>query len=129
MPDKFSKDVRSKIMRSIKSAETSPELKLRRALWGKGFSYQPSISGSPDFVHRKKKVAVYVHGCFWHACPLHYREPQTRKDYWVPKICRNAGRDKENVQLLRNKGFKVFQFWEHEIENNVERCAERLGAA
>ncbi len=125
MTDRFGKGVRSKIMASIRSRDTKPELKLKKAIRGLGFSYQPKIAGSPDFAHRKKKVAVFVHGCFWHNCPKHYRQPHSNELYWLNKIKNNALRDKNSYKILKHYGFKVLVFWEHDIKN-MEKIVRRL---
>lgn len=124
MADRISKETRSRIMSRIRYRDTKPELILRKALWGKGFSYHPKMKGNPDFIHRKRKIAIFVHGCFWHKCPRHYVEPASNKEYWLPKIERNVLRDKENKKILRKKGYNVITLWEHEIKSN--RFSSRL---
>ena len=124
MGDVFDKETRSRIMSQIRSNNTKPEILLRKTLRGKGFAYQPRIKGSPDFINRKKKIAIFIHGCFWHKCPKHYVEPASNKEYWLPKIERNVIRDKENEKILRRKGYKVITIWEHEIKSN--RFSSRL---
>lgn len=115
MVDRISKEIRSRIMSKIRSNNTKPELALRKILWGKGFSYQPKMKGSPDFVHKTRKIAIFVHGCFWHKCSKHYIEPSSNKEYWLPKIERNIIRDKENKKILKKKGYKVMTLWEHNV--------------
>ncbi|MFH1637921.1 MAG: very short patch repair endonuclease [Candidatus Woesearchaeota archaeon] len=121
MTDWLDKVTRSKIMSSIRSRDTKPELMLRKALWGCGFSYQPSIAGKPDFIHRKAKIAIFVHGCFWHKCPKCYREPQSNRNYWLPKLKKNVARDKKNRATLEEKGYKVIEIWEHEIKKDIKK--------
>lgn len=117
MADRISKETRSRIMSRIRYRDTKPELILKKALRGFGFSHHPKIKGSPDFIHRKRKIAVFVHGCFWHKCSKHYIEPTSNKGYWLPKIERNVERDKENKRTLRKEGYKVITIWEHEIKS------------
>ena len=114
--DIFTKKQRSRLMSKIRSSGTRPELSLKKILRGKGFAYHPKIKGNPDFANRKKKIAIFVHGCFWHKCPKHYQEPASNKDYWVPKIERNLSKDKENKMILKNHGYKTITIWEHEIK-------------
>jgi len=103
-------------MACIKSKDTEPELKLKKAIRGLGFRYQPKIKGSPDFINKDKKVSIFMHGCFWHKCPKHYRVPKTNRDYWLPKIKNNLKRDKRNEKILKREGYKILIFWEHEIK-------------
>jgi len=126
MADWLPKETRSKIMSSIRSSKTGPELALKKALHGKGFSYQPKINGSPDFVHKRDKIAIFVHGCFWHKCPKCFREPTSNKEYWIPKLEKNTRRDRENKKLLREKGYKVVEIWEHEIKNNLSKVIKKI---
>ena len=88
--DKVSKEVRSEIMSKIRSKNTKPELMLKDALVGSYMRYQPKVNGKPDFANNKRKVAVFVDGCFWHKCPKCYRPPKSNQEYWIPKIERNV---------------------------------------
>ncbi len=117
MADRIDKKTRSEIMSKIRSRNTKPEIILKKLLKGEGFVYQPKIKGSPDFANKKKKIAIFVQGCFWHKCPKHYTEPASNKIYWIPKIKRNVERDRENVKILKKLGYKVIIIWEHEIDN------------
>lgn len=116
MPDKFSKETRSKIMSCIRSRDTKPELLLKKALRGYGFLYQPRMPESPDFVNKKDKVAIFVHGCFWHKCQKHFKSPKSNKRYWTSKIEKNVARDKLNVKMLEKKGYNVLVIWEHSLK-------------
>lgn len=126
MADLLDKKTRSRIMSHIRSNGTKPELLVKKALRGKGFTYQPKIKGSPDFVNRKKKIAIFVHGCFWHRCPKHYRAPSSNKNYWLPKIEQNIIRDEKNKTMLKNQKYKVITIWEHEIDNNLSKAVGRV---
>jgi len=68
----------------------------------------------PDFVFPKQQIAVFVDGCFWHACPRHYQAPKANADYWVPKITRNRERDRETDAALAAMGWLAIRVWEHE---------------
>jgi len=129
MADLFDAATRSRIMSSIRSRDTKPELMLKKAIRGVGFSYQPKIEGSPDFINKKKKIAINVLGCFWHKCPRHYKEPKSNEEYWVPKIERNVVRDRKNARILRKKGYKVLSFWECKVLKDVGACAARIQKA
>lgn len=106
-------------MSQIKSRDTSPEIKLKKFFRGFGFSYQPKIIGNPDFANRDKKIAIFVDGCFWHACPKCYKEPKSNRVYWIPKIENNKKRDKAKRKILRDDGWKVIRVWSHELKNSI----------
>jgi DNA mismatch endonuclease (patch repair protein) len=78
-----------------------------------------------DVVFRTERLAVFVDGCFWHACPVHGRTPATNSTYWAQKLERNVERDKRNDRLLAEDGWTVVRVWEHEPMAIV---AERLVA-
>jgi len=67
-----------------------------------------------DILFRPAKVAVFVDGCFWHACPQHGTRPTTNSDYWVPKLQRNVDRDRQTDAALEQSGWTVVRVWEHE---------------
>jgi len=124
MPDTFSKRKRSAIMRAVHgSANKSTENRLASIFrahkitgWRRGYS----LFGSPDFVFPKKRVVIFVDGCFWHGCPKHYRRPKSRQKYWDAKIQRNQQRDRQVTRTLRAKGWKVVRIWEHSLARHAE---------
>lgn len=126
MADWLPKKTRSKIMSSIRSRDTKPELALKKAIRGLGYLYQPKIAGKPDFINRKKKIAIFVHGCFWHKCPRHYRAPTSNRKYWIPKVERNRERDKLNKKILKTKGYKVITIWEHELTEDTRKALRKI---
>ncbi|WP_073839693.1 very short patch repair endonuclease [Micromonospora sp. CB01531] len=107
-------------MRSNRSRDTKPELVLRRALHAKGLRYRvcaqplPDLRMKADIVFRPARVAVEVRGCFWHGCPLHYRQPTANSEYWVAKVARNIARDQKNSKALAEAGWLLISVWEHE---------------
>lgn len=103
-------------MSRIKSKQTKPEKTLKKILEKIGFEYQPKIKGRPDFADRKKRIAIFIDGCFWHKCPKHYKEPKSNKKYWLPKIAKNVERDKKINKEYKKKGWKVVRIWEHEFK-------------
>jgi len=126
--DTFSPKQRSEIMRRVKSKDTSPELKLRRALWHaglKGYRRGTDLPGKPDIVFKKAKVAVFVDGCFWHKCPKCFRMPSSNQAYWERKINRNVERDKKVNAELENLGWTVVRIWEHELKD-IDSVVETL---
>jgi len=126
MADWLPKKTRSKIMSAIRSRDTKPELTLKKMIRGHGFAYQSKIKGSPDFIHRKNKIAIFIHGCFWHKCPRCYREPTSNMEYWIPKLEANVKRDRKNRKIMKRKGYKVVEIWEHEIKKNPLKVIERI---
>lgn len=80
----------------------------------------------PDLVFVGARLAVFLHGCYWHGCEDHYVEPRTNAGYWGPKIARNRERDRETALLLEAAGWRVLTVWEHEAP---QEAAQRvLGA-
>ncbi len=137
MPDYISKHgfitspVRSKTMRSIKSKNTKPELILRHYLWRKGVRYRinnSDVIGNPDITIRKKKLAVFVDGEFWHGKKWDEKKEKIKsnRNYWISKIEKNIERDKKVNQLLIQSGWKVIRFWESEVLTDIEICFDKI---
>ena len=91
----------------------------------KGWRRSVTLFGSPDFVFRKERLAVFVDGCFWHGCPRHLRRPKDNKGYWRKKLSRNQSRDKLVTKTLRNAGWRVLRIWEHELKD-VPKLVSRV---
>ena len=117
MVDVHSKEKRSYNMSRIRGRDTKPELKLKNYFEKRGFVYQPNEYGKPDFIHYKKKIVVFIDGCFWHKCPKHFIKPKSNKIYWLSKIERNVLRDKEVTFAYRKSGWKVKRIWGHELKH------------
>ena len=117
MADKICKKTRSKIMSHIRSYNTQPELLLKDLL--KEYKYQPKLFGRPDFINYKKKIVLFVDGCFWHQCPIHSKIPKQNRTYWLPKLKRNITRAKEVEITYKNSGWKVIRIWEHDLKKLV----------
>jgi len=108
-------------MRANRRTDTKPELALRRALHRLGYRYRTDyrldLDGGrrvrPDVVFTARKVAVFVDGCFWHACPEHGSKPRANEWYWGPKLVRNVERDRINDAALILAGWTVVRLWEH----------------
>jgi len=129
MVDNLSKETRSKVMSSIRNKNTKPELMVRKVLWSKGKRYRlhdRSVFGIPDISNKKKKIAVFIDGCFWHGCRRCYKEPTTNTLFWRAKIENNKKRRIKVRTRLRKNGWKVLEFWEHEIKANPPRIAARV---
>lgn len=119
---------RSYCMSRIRNKDTLPELQLRRALWGLGFRYRlrTHLPGRPDIVFRRERIAIFVDGCFWHKCPIHYRDPTTNASTWESKIARNIERDRTVNQQLATDGWLVLRFWEHQVIKNPSTIASKI---
>lgn len=136
MSDTFSIAKRSDIMRRVKGKDTSIELSVRKKLWHegmRGYRIHYKLPGKPDIVFTRYKLAIFIDGCFWHKCPFCYRRPESRTDYWDQKICRNVNRDFSVNRELRELGWSVIRFWEHDVTRDIdevirkiERCLERI---
>jgi DNA mismatch endonuclease (patch repair protein) len=115
----------AKAMRANRSRDTKPELNLRRLLHAAGCRYRvdfppvPGLRRRADVVFTKRRVAVFVDGCFWHGCPEHATLPTANADYWLPKLARNIERDRETNRLLADAGWRVLRFWEHQSPESM----------
>jgi DNA mismatch endonuclease (patch repair protein) len=107
-------------MLANKSRNTRPELLVRSLVHRRGLRYRvsarplPELRRTADLVFRPTRVAVFIDGCYWHGCPLHYKEPKTNTEYWREKINRNKERDTETDNHLAAEGWTVLRFWEHD---------------
>jgi DNA mismatch endonuclease, patch repair protein len=109
--DFLTPEERSKRMSLIRGQNTKPEMLVRRYLHGLGLRYKlhdRSLPGTPDLVFKSRRVVVFVHGCFWHGhhCRMG-KLPQSRTDYWWPKLARNKQRDARSARSLRRLGWRV----------------------
>src|SRR5450756_446435 len=100
-----------RVMQGNRKRDTRPEIALRQALHRRGLRYRVGVRpidacGTADVVFPKAKVAVFVDGCFWHACPEHFSAPRTNASYWAAKIERNRNRDVEVDARLHAAGWK-----------------------
>ena len=122
MPDTFTKEQRSEIMRKVKSNRNkSTELKLIQFFkshsiigWRRNFK----LFGKPDFVFPKQRIVIFVDGCFWHGHNCRNTKPKDNEDYWTNKIERNIQRDKLVSEKLTTKKWNVIRFWECELKND-----------
>lgn len=115
-------ELRSRIMRAVKSKDTRPEIVVRRLMHGMGFRFRlhrKDLPGSPDLVFASQRKVIFVHGCFWHGhdCARGSRLPKTNVDYWKTKIDRNCKRDDEAIRLLNKAGWESCVVWECELRN------------
>jgi len=112
---------RSRTMRAVRSRDTGPEMVVRRYLHAAGLRYRlhdRRLPGTPDIVFPSRRLALFVHGCFWHqhpGCPAAKR-PQSKLDYWTRKLDRNVERDRKQHDELKAAGWKVMVIWECETK-------------
>ena len=132
MDDSVSPVRRSEIMSHIKSKDTSIELLVRRKLFSMGYRYRvnyKALPGKPDIVFTRKKIAIFILGCYWHGhdCGSHYAHAsQSNKAYWGPKIERTKQRDQEHIQALEADGWKVIVLWECTIKRDLDGVVDTL---
>lgn len=132
--DTLSKEHRSALMKRVRRADTAPELKLRKALHREGLRYvvgDKRLPGSPDVVFPKHRVALFVHGCFWHGHECRQgRPPSTNESFWLPKIAANRSRDLRKSERLKELGWRVLTVWECEFKSlegdGLARFAKRI---
>jgi DNA mismatch endonuclease (patch repair protein) len=128
--DTISKKKRSDVMSRIRAKNTRPEIAVRKILHRMGLRFRihkSDLPGKPDICLPKHKAVIFVHGCFWHGhsgCS-NARLPKSNRAYWIPKIKRNAERDKIHKTALRKAGWKVITVWECELKN-MHRLDKRL---
>ena len=126
-------------MQANRSSNTKPELAVRRLIHAAGLRYRvairpvQSVRRKADIVFTKRKIAVFIDGCFWHGCPEHgTRTFGHNVKYWNGKIARNRDRDLETNELLRQAGWQVLRYWEHqapaEVALDIAREVTRAGA-
>jgi len=117
MADIVDKKTRSRMMSNIRARNTRPEIAVRKFLFSQGLRFRlhrKDLPGSPDIVLPKYKLAVFVHGCFWHrhkGCRLAYT-PKTRTASWEAKFESNTARDKRSMRLLKKLGWRTTFVWE-----------------
>lgn len=118
-------------MSRIKNAGTRPEKLLRRMvreLSGRAIRCNVRrLPGSPDIVVPSLRLAIFMDGCFWHACPAHGSTPKSRRVFWSEKLRRNVLRDRRSRRELRKAGWKVWSIWEHDLrKDSLSRTRRNL---
>jgi DNA mismatch endonuclease (patch repair protein) len=112
--------------------ESALELSLRQELFARGLRFRkhlrvlPGLRCTPDIAFTRRRVAVFVDGCFWHRCPVHGTDPVASADWWRRKLDANVERDRRNDAALTAAGWTVLRFWEHtsvaEMADGVQRA-------
>lgn len=112
--------------------DTSPEILLRKALWHRGIRYRKNyskLSGTPDIVLIRQRIAIFVDGDFWHA--RHHKEHpgeqiRSNQEYWVKHLSRNVEHDREVNDELAQEGWLVLRFWESDIQHDLEKVVNEI---
>ena len=130
MTDVYGPEKRSAVMRRVKGRNTTPELTVRRALTKLAARYRlhrKDLPGNPDIVLPGRRLALFVHGCFWHGhdCARGSRVPKQNRDYWVAKVARNVARDAKSREALAALGWRVETIWECDLKD-AEALTQRL---
>jgi DNA mismatch endonuclease, patch repair protein len=108
-------------MRANRRSNTQPEIRVRRLLHASGLRYRvdyapdrTNLRRRADIVFTRRRIAVFIDGCFWHGCPEHFIAPKANAAYWSEKIAANVQRDRDTGGRLRDAGWTVLRFWEHD---------------
>ena len=127
-PPRVGPDGRRRAMQA-NHGRTRPERRLASAIWGRGFRFFTPVGyrsrtgsrliGSPDLIFPRKRLVVFLDGCFWHGCPACKGIPTQSGEYWRLKITRNVARDAEVTAELESDGWRVLRVWEHEVKNHA----------
>lgn len=125
MTDRVTAAVRSKIMAAVRGKDTAPERAVRSALFSAGYRYRlhrRDLPGSPDIVLPRYRMAVFVHGCFWHGhdCPRS-RRPVSNVEFWNVKLDRTLARDRASRASLEALGWTVVIVWECSTKSDIKR--------
>lgn len=125
--------VARRTMEANRRADTAPERHLRAAVHARGLRFRKDmrlvidgVAVRPDIVFTRARVAVFVDGCFWHRCPLHFQTPRANGEWWARKLDRNVARDRRNDSALAAAGWAVVRAWEHEAPLGVAGRVEAL---
>ena len=122
-----------RVMQAVLQRDTVPETRIRQALHAIGLrfrkDYRPErdLKCKADIVFRKQKICIFIDGCFWHRCPLHFALPLSNSPWWDEKIQATVERDRRQTKLLRSRGWCVIRVWEHEITDaKIDRVVARV---
>lgn len=121
----------SRVMSANRGVNTSPERRLRRSLRELGVSQYRThlrrVPGRPDLAFPTERLAVFVHGCFWHRCPhCNPSTPKSHVEFWKAKFAANQNRDRRKTRALRQQGWSVLTIWECQLKKDSDRAAYRV---
>ena len=115
-----SSDAATARMKANRRRDTGPERRLRSELHRRGLRFRvdyptgvPGVRSRPDIIFTRKRLAVYVDGCFWHRCPIHGTAPKANESFWAQKLDANVTRDRRVTAALETAGWRVLRIWEH----------------
>jgi len=125
------KESTSRVMSAIKATNTKPELMLRKELWANGARgyriHWKKVPGRPDIAFPKKKLAIFVNGCFWHKCPsCKPALPKSNTGFWNEKFEKNVRRDKQKIEQLEDMEWKVITVWECQIKTELKEQVKEI---
>jgi DNA mismatch endonuclease (patch repair protein) len=121
----------SKVMSANKAKDTKQEILFRKTLWHAGIKgYRlnwKKVPGRPDIAFPGKKIAIFIHGCYWHRCPYcNPSFPKSNVEFWDEKFKKNVARDKKKTKELESLGWKVIVIWECELKKNLGKQIEKI---
>src|SRR3954462_9887380 len=128
-PEPATAHIRARMERQ-RRRDTQPELAVRRELHRRGIRFRVDVRPEPglrmrgDLVWKKCKIVVMIDGCYWHGCPSHGTSPKNNAEWWRTKIAANIERDGRHDAVLRERGWTVLRFWEHESPGLVADAIE-----
>ncbi|WP_336798669.1 very short patch repair endonuclease [Exiguobacterium acetylicum] len=121
--------VKNKNLSKVRGKDTKMEVKVRSELWHRGLRYRKNyrkLLGTPDIAFPGVRLVVFLDSCFWHGCPIHYKQPKSNVDFWKNKIKRNRERDKEQTEHYLCENWTILRFWEHEVNNDFDRVIKEI---
>ncbi len=116
-------------MQAVKSKETMFENVVMKRLWHEGVRFRRNVDdllGKPDIAIKKYKIVIFLDSCFWHGCDIHYRAPETNKEFWQRKIERNKMRDVKTTHYYVNHNWHVLRIWEHELTEDFDKTIVKI---
>jgi DNA mismatch endonuclease (patch repair protein) len=120
----------SRVMSAIRAKDTKPEIIFRKQLWKnglRGYRLHWKVEGRPDIAFPGKKIAIFIHGCYWHKCPIcDLPTPKSNTAFWQDKFAKNVERDDRKKNVLEKAGWDVLIFWECQIKKDVQPLIETV---
>jgi DNA mismatch endonuclease, patch repair protein len=119
-------------MRRQRRSNTAPEVEIRRELHRRGLRYrvnwrpEADLRVRADIAWPRRRLLVFIDGCYWHACPIHGTRPKSNSEWWNAKLAANVARDAQQTNELTARGWTVRRYWEHEDPQSVALDIESL---